>query len=196
MKPILFAFLLMLGNLIYAQESTPPVTFKLNKGDKLIYDVRHKGDLYYYTIEIVECGPKYIYNWEMGEPKNKKGTVEIKPKAMNQAMKITTRVKPNEHLLLEDACILWISKALFKALANNSQPEITIDETTGNKMALLQKNNFTFKYKGATLTSEVLDVSNQQKFFDLKQFSVLNNADNPLIVKLNMGFTAELIEIK
>ncbi len=196
MKPILFAFLLILGNIIYAQESTPPVSFKLNKGDKLIYDVRHKGDLYYYTIEIVECGPKYIYNWEMGEPKNKKGSVEIKTKAMNQAMKITTRVKPNDHLLLEDACILWISKALFKALANNNQPEIAIDETSGNKMAVLQKNNFTFKYKGAPLTSEILDVSNQQKFFDLKQFSVLNNPDNPLIVKLNMGFTAELIEIK
>ncbi|MCX7743940.1 MAG: hypothetical protein N2167_05175 [Flavobacteriales bacterium] len=196
MKPILITFFWMLGCIAYSQEATPPVIFKLNKGDKLIYDVRHKGDLYYYTIQIVECGPKYIYHWEMGEPKNKKGSVEIKTKAMNQSMKITTRVKPNEHLLLEDACILWISKALFKALANNSQPEITIDETTGNKMALLQKSNFTFRYKGAALTSEVLEVSNQQKFFDLKQFSVLNNPDNPLIVKLNMGFTAELIEIK
>lgn len=196
MKPILFTILWMIAGMSFAQESTPPVLFKLNKGDKLVYDVRHKGDLYYYTVEIIECGPKFIYKWEMGEPKNKKGTVEIKSKAMNQAMKITTRVKPNEHLLLEDACILWISKSLLKSLTNNTQPEITIDETTGNKMALMQKNNFTFRYKGAALTSEILEVSNQQKFFDLKQFSVLNNPENPLIVKLNMGFTVELIEIK
>ncbi len=196
MKPILFVILWLLAYDGFTQESTPPVLFKLNKGDKLIYDVRHKGDLYYYTVEILECGPKYIYRWEMGEPKNKKGSVEIKTKAMNQAMKITTRVKPDEHLILEDACILWISKALLKALVNNMQPEITIDGTAGNKMALLQKTNFSFRYKGAALTSEILEVSNQQKFFDLKQFSVLNNPDNPLIVKLNMGFTAELIEIK
>ena len=196
MKPILFTILWMIACVGFAQEFTPPVLFKLNKGDKLVYDVRHKGDLYYYTVEIIECGPKFIYKWEMGEPKNKKGTVEIKSKAMNQAMKITTRVKPDEHLLLEDACILWISKSLLKSLANNTQPEITIDETTGNKMALMQKNNFTFRYKGAALTSEILEVSNQQKFFDLKQFSVLNNPENPLIVKLNMGFTVELIEIK
>lgn len=180
----------------FSQESTPPVLFKLNKGDKLIYDVRHKGDLYYYTVEIVEYGSKYIYRWEMGEPKNKKGSVEIKPKAMRQSMQLITRVKSNEHLKLEDATILWISKSLLKLLQSNSEPEITIDEATENKLKVLQKSNFSFRYKGATLTSEVLEVSNQKKFFDLKEFSVLNNPENPLIVKLNMGFTAKLIEIK
>jgi len=99
-------------------------------------------------------------------------------------------------LLLEDACILWISKTLLKALVNNTQPKIAIDGTEENKMAVLQKTNFSFRYKGAALTSEILEVSNKLKFVDLKQFSVLNNPDNPLIVKLNMGFTVELIEIK
>lgn len=196
MKSILFAIVWMLACVCFSQESTPPVLFELNKGDKLIYDVRHKGDLYYYTVEIIEYGSKYIYRWEMEEPKNKKGSVEIKPKAMRQSMQLITRVKSNEHLKLEDATILWISKSLLKLLESNSEPEINIDETTGNKMKVLQKSNFSFRYKGAALTSEVLEVSNQQKFFDLKEFSVLNNPENPLIVKLNMGFTAKLIEIK
>jgi len=171
-------------------------TFKISKGDILIYDVRNKGDLYYYRIMVQEVGSKTVYDWEMDEPKNKKGSVEIKGKAMSSSMKMVTKVKPDNHLLLEDATIVWISKTLLKTLNNTLQAEMEIDGVPNNKMTVLQKTTQTIIYKGTPTRVEVLDVSNQLKFFDLRQFWVMNNPDNPLITKLNMGFTVELIEIR
>lgn len=193
MKYILSVTLSLWVILSSAQEIT---TFKISKGDILIYDVRNQGDLYYYRVIIKEDKGKIAFEWEMDEPKNKKGTVEIKGKALGSSTKMVTKVKPDNTLFLEDATIVWISKHLLKTLNSTLQVEMDIDGVPNNKMTVLQKTTQTIIYKGTPVRIEVLDVSNQMKFFDLREFWVMNDSENPLITKLNMGFTVDLIEIR
>lgn len=193
MKYILSVTLSLWVILSSAQEIT---TFKISKGDILIYDVRNQGDLYYYRVIIKEDKGKIAFEWEMDEPKNKQGTVEIKGKALGSSTKMVTKVKPDNTLFLEDATIVWISKHLLKTLNSTLQVEMDIDGVPNNKMTVLQKTTQTIIYKGTPVRVEVLDVSNQMKFFDLREFWVMNDSENPLITKLNMGFTVDLIEIR
>lgn len=193
MKYILSVTLSLWVILSSAQEIT---TFKISKGDILIYDVRNQGDLYYYRVIIKEDKGKIAFEWEMDEPKNKQGTVEIKGKALGSSTKMVTKVKPDNTLFLEDATIVWISKHLLKTLNSTLQVEMDIDGVPNNKMTVLQKTTQTIIYKGTPVRIEVLDVSNQMKFFDLREFWVMNDSENPLITKLNMGFTVDLIEIR
>lgn len=190
------ASLLVNVSLTATAQTTEPVTFKINEGDVLVYDVRNKGDLYYYTVKVKEYKGKIAFDWEMSEPIHKKGSVEIKPKALASAMALVNYVDDSTALVLEDATIVWLSRSMFKSIASGKAPDISFDGHTGNKMAITQMGKQTITYKGKPLEVDVIETSNGQDFFDLKKLSILNSADNPLITKMNIGFTVELLEVK
>lgn len=181
-------------NYLSAQVESP-VVFDLSEGDQLVYDVRNGGDLYYYTITIRSFKGTVIFDWAMSEPMHKSGSVEIKAKALSKSMTLINYVKEG-HLVFEDETIVWLSKSMFKSITANEMPVIKIDDHDGNKMALGGYSKQWIKYKGQDMEIDVVDVTNNQDFFDLKKFSILNSSKNPLLTRMNIGFTVELLEVK
>lgn len=186
--------LIMTQHKIYSQ-TQKPLTFDINEGDILVYDVRNGGDLYYYTITIKEFKSKIYFDWVMSDPIHKSGSVEIKPKALSKSMTLINYVNDG-HLTFEEETIVWISKIMFKEISESKTPVIKIDDHEGNKMELKGYSKQWIKYKGNDMEIDVLDVSNNESFFDLKKFSILNNSKNPLLTRMNIGFTVELMEVK
>jgi len=181
---------------VYSNAQQPdPVVFKISEGDVLVYDVRDKGDLYYFMVTVKEYKNSILFDWEMTEPMNKKGSVEIRPKALSNSKELVNYVK-EAPVVLEDKTIVWLSRNMFKEITGGSVPDITFDGKAGNKMTVTGNSKQNIQYKGKSLEVDVVEVTNNQSFFDLKKLAILNSSDNPLIVRMNIGFTVELVEVR
>ncbi len=168
-------------------------------GDKLIYEVNTGGQVYDFIITIQQ--PKtgdyrYSFDWEMTAPVNKSGHINISKTAAIDGKKYMNYFKGGD-LTLSDACTVWMTGENFGEMP---------DKKTTMQLDSNEPENFyrkdeaeteqRIKYKGKEIKLDIFKVDNDKEGSDHRQIWVQGISAFPLIVKMDLGWTIRLKEIK
>ncbi len=170
----------------------------LQRGDKLVYHVNARGKEYDFIVTLNDASfEKGVdFNYEMTEPVNIKGHVIIEATGKNDSRKYINYFGGGE-MVLSDASTIWMTWVNFSELPNK-ETKMTFDngaeETFYNKDG--NEVTPTINYKGKQVMLDAFSLNNAADGKGDKTIWVLNGSGNPLIVKMDLGWTIELKEIR
>jgi hypothetical protein len=168
-------------------------------GDKLVYEVNAGGQVYDFIITTQQ--PKsdeyrYSFDWEMTAPVNKSGHVNISKTAAIDGKKYMNYFKGGD-LTLMDACTVWMTGENFGEMPDK---KTTMQFDSNEPEIFYRKDGAeteqTITYKGKEIKLDIFKVDNDKEGGDHRQVWVQGISSNPLIVKMDLGWTIRLKEIK
>lgn len=180
--------LIITASSAYAQTSI----LDLKPGDQLIYEVNVNGDIYHFDLTIQNFSENGItFNYNMPE-KNKSARIDITAEAVKNAVTHYNYFNGKDQQL-SDQTSVWISRKSFREL----QAGKTAMDTGEGMESYTKKEDLSFSYKnnGDGFSVKAFRIDNGKSAPDQRQLWVLNNKSNPLILKMNLGWTIELKEV-
>ncbi len=167
-------------------------------GDQLVYEVNAGGNVYDFIVTLQPRTDKYRYafNWEMTAPVNRKGHVNITQEAAYDSKKYNNYFNGGD-LTLTDACTVWLSGQNF---ADMPDKQTTMQLDNGAAETFYRKDEaeteYTVLYKGNEVKLDIFKIDNDKTGSDHHQMWVQGISSYPLIVKMDLGWTIRLKEIR
>jgi hypothetical protein len=216
---MLFVAVLFIGSTISAQKvktkttstgavSFMPIQYKnddgttssyfLEKGDKLVYHVNAGGSEYDFivTLNAAGFGGGIDFNYAMTNASKTKGHVNISGDARKSATKYINYFRGGD-LNLTDASSVWLSTDNYIELPTQST-DMTFDD--GEEESFYRSENLgeapMIKIKGKARKLDVYLANNSSNDDGDKTLWINDAPGNPLIIKMSLGFTIELKEIR
>ncbi len=158
----------------------------LKVNDKLIYDVSAGGADYTFTLKIKSLKPGFNFAWQMTNEDGNYGSIQVSPTAMATSKKMFNYFSRGTKKLT-DATSVMISKAAYK-------------EIIKNKKVTLWDGEKKFLFENPDETDFYFTINGEEKIVDAFYLSDANGNDivilkdtaNPLILKMNIGWTIKL----
>jgi hypothetical protein len=168
-------------------------------GDKLVYEVNAGGQVYDFIITLMQPAAddyRYTFDWEMTAPVNKSGHVNISKTAAIDSKKYMNYFKGG-NLTLTDASTVWMTGENFGEMPDK---KTTMQFDNNEPEAFYRKDEaeteHTIKYKGKEMKLDIFKVDNDKEGSDHRQVWVQGISSFPLIVRMDLGWTIRLKEIK
>ncbi len=164
---------------------------QIGVGSVLTYEVKNAGDVYNFIVTIKQIGDTIAFDYEMPQ-KEKKGTITILNNAVLNAT-VYYNLFAGGDVVLKDKCSVFLSQKNFT--------ELRSDEANSNMKMAAGVENFErrnaattyVKYKGGNTILSYFEV---QSSSSSNKMWVMDNEKLPLIVKMDIGWSIELQEIK
>ncbi|MBL0145803.1 MAG: hypothetical protein IPP48_08610 [Chitinophagaceae bacterium] len=170
----------------------------LAAGDKLIYAVNAGGQQYDFIVTLrkanYETGIEFDY--EMTNGNKTKGHVKIDSKAKSESKKYLNYFKGGK-INLTDACTVWMTYANFMDMPEK-KTEMTLDDNETEIFYRPEKDEVTptINFKGKPVKIDGFMINNAEDMKGDKTMWIQNSSSNSLILKMDLGWTIELKEIK
>lgn len=203
MKKNLTTLLLLLGltACVWAQKpakSTPapkPASgLTLKNGDVLVYEVSRNGESWHFEVTIKEIREAIVFDWIMPE-KNISGQVTLEKSAREKAVIYQNYFADSTESDFVDTSTVWLSKKNFNEIKRGSTI-MTIDQNGAERFDKKETSSLGVIYKGKGTNLRMIRLTNGQADDHLREIWVLDQASQPLILQMNMGFKLVLKEIK
>lgn len=173
-------------------------SYNIIKGDKLIYQVNAGGNEYDFIVTVVSGSSKGAlnFNYEMTNSRKTTGQVLISANARNNATKYINYFAGGK-LNLTDAITVWLSDKNFGDMAKR-KTTMQIDNNSPETFYRPEKDeaSLVVKIKGEDKKLDAFIINNSADGGGDKTMWINLLSDNALIVKMNLGFTIVLKEIK
>lgn len=173
-------------------------TYEIKKGDKLVYHVNAMGNEYDFIVTINKETPKggLDFNYEMTNSNKTKGHVVISSTARYKATKYVNYFRGGE-LNLTDAITVWIS---YKNFGEMPDKKTTMQLDNGSPETFYRPEqdevNPTVKIKGEDKKLDAFIINNAADGTGNKTMWINGISSNSLIVKMELGWSIELKEIR
>jgi hypothetical protein len=175
-----------------------PCSFKIRKGDTLVYDVTEAGKQY--SLHIIpnkfDNAALADFNWFTQGGDNRVGHVVINTAALASKKYITTL--PAGELKLTDASVFWLCGSSFKEIASaTKQTSVTLDGGTAETFSSPEEDAVStpINYKGNPIDLDGFLIQNKPEgTTGRKEIWVLNTTNNLLMFKLDNGTTSWLLK--
>jgi len=172
------------------------LTYTPKANDVLTYRVTTPNASYNFTVILKTWRPTLAFDWVMSGDVNQKGAIAFDNADAADAMGINNFFTPGA-VTLQGQTSVWLSARAHKLLKSNVVANIVFDNA---RVADGLKNcgieNFTFDFNGVKTTMPYIKASNDAACSGAKTLWVLDDAQSPLIVYMNLGWTIELKSIK
>ena len=172
-------------------------SYDIQKGDKLVYQVKAGTNEYDFIITINGESENGIdFNYEMTNSSNTKGHVLLSYKAKNEATHYVNYFRGGE-LNLMDACTVWLSGKNFSDMPDK-KTTMTIDAGEPETFYRPEKDEVTpvVKIKGQDKKIDAFIINNAADGTGNKTMWINGISSNSLIVKMDLGWTIVLKEIR
>jgi len=116
MKQLLLLTLLAMTARSHAQVKLEDI---VKPGTKLIYTINDNGNTYDFTV-LVKDKNGASFDWQMGAPENKKGTINHTEKALKSAFKMYNFFQSETRTLDDRTLSLWLSQKTFSDLTKGT----------------------------------------------------------------------------
>lgn len=172
--------------------------FDLKRGDKLVYHVNANGKEYDFIVTINdESYEKGVdFNYEMTDPVNLKGHVLISAKGKNESNKYVNYFRGGE-MQLDDACTVWMTGLNFSDMPNK-QTTMIIDNNEPETFYRPDNDEVypVVNVKGKMMKIDGFRINNAKDGSGNKTLWINGISSNSLILKMDLGWTIELKEIR
>jgi hypothetical protein len=169
--------------------------FSLSKGMVLVYQVDNQNQKYNFTINIEEISPSIVFTFKMSNARNTSGKITITKEALKNAVAQYNYFQNNE-VTLDKQTTVWISKKVWTNLKKRKKSNISTNSGEMNLKLLEWVNNqdYPIIMNGNELSLKsmycITNDSNSYKYW------ILDDVNNPLILKMELNFSIELKEVK
>ncbi|UPT67233.1 MAG: hypothetical protein M0D57_00600 [Sphingobacteriales bacterium JAD_PAG50586_3] len=168
-------------------------------GDVLTYHVKTPTAEYDFIVTLKTWRPNLSFDWAMTGAVNQKGATSFNNADASDAMAISNFFNAGA-VTLKGQTSVWVSASVFKLLASKVTANITIDNAAiPEPFVNCATESFTVDVNGTKNKFDNIVARNNAactKAAGAKEIRILNNAQNPLIVYMDMGWTIELISVK
>ena len=193
MKKCLFITILLLSTGMFFYNFNPGVKLVSKwpcSGNTLTYHLVNGDKQYDFIVSELVMDKNISFRWKMTEPANITGTVKMNKKALDKATNIVDEFSNMSALVMNNETTVWLSRKIYKNLKNQKPIDVKFD---GKEETLTFKGNETFKVKVNDSVKEVnvLYVESNNGH----QLWILDNEINPLIIKMQLDFTIELVNV-
>lgn len=199
---ILLSLLLLAGYSGFSQYNTRPSrsrfynskisTFNISPGDILRYTYSKDSQQYDIIVTVTKYGSSIGFNYSIPGA-SQAGSVLIQPAAVRNALSydslLTGKTKN-----YRDTSIFWLSKKNYNDLATVKE---TIMDLGNGKETFKRQRVYTLKlgYKGKEKIVTVFGIENANPGAK-KGFLVLSEENNPLVLKVDAGWSLTLKEVR
>jgi len=174
-------------------------TYDLKKGDKLVYHVNAYGKEYDFIVAIntFSYDKGIDFNYEMTAPASKTGHVKISADAFHSSRKYKNQFAGGE-MNLTDASTIWLCYDAFYDDMPKRQTTMTMDDGAPEVFYRPEEDavEHEINFKGETVKVEAFLINNKSDGTGNKEIWVHNSSSNPLIIRMDLGFTIELREVR
>jgi hypothetical protein len=184
-----FVFLLLLEvNISHAQDMNLEW---IRPGTGLAYNVNTENSDYQYIVNINGLYPTLSFRWEMTFPSRNYGDIEISQQAMDEATKQRNYFS-GLGLYLEEETSVWISKKVYQAMKTKVPISINCGDSDEDELLFFVKNT---TYQTQLNDSTVLLPALYAETENGKKYWILDDPDNPIILKMTIEFNIYLVNI-
>lgn len=195
---LLFVALCAVAQAQKKKTSTPPAKtaagITLKNGDVLVYEVARNGETWHFEVTIKEIRQAIVFDWIMPE-KNISGEVTLEQQARDKAVIYRNYFSDSSESDFTDTSTVWMSKKNFNELKKGSTI-MTVDENGAERFDKKETATLGVIYKGKGMNLHMLHATNGKTDDNLREVWVLDQASQPLILQMDMGFKIVLKEIK
>lgn len=199
-KIFFFPFLLILPVFSFAQVSLESL---VKPGTKLIYAVVAGEQKYDFIITIKALTPALVFDWQMTDPINTRGTITHTAKAMIIASTMNNYFSPGEKTLDDNTISVWLSKNVYAGLIKNGK-SVLMQMNTGEEpknMGMFTENKelkIIVNGEKDTVDEEIVKELNNdgRPTANEDYFTFYRSAKLPIILRMQNGFNIVLKEIK
>ena len=173
-------------------------SYEIKKGDKLVYHVNAGGNEYDFIVTVNRESSKtgIDFNYEMTNSSNTKGHVVISANARNKATKYINYFRGG-NLNLTNAITVWLS---YKNFGDLTQKKTTMQIDNNSPETFYRPKNDEanpiVKIKGTDKKLDAFIINNAADGTGNKTMWINGISSNSLIVKMELGFSIQLMEIK
>ena len=166
----------------------------IKPGTQLTYDVNAGGKQYKFIVTIKKLGTEIAFDWKMTEPLNKTGSVAMTAAAVAKADALFNYFNGGPTVLEKETSV-WISQKLFNDIATNAQGAIRVNGAADTVTVMSNTiSEFNFNLNGNLVAVPGWEL---QGGSDIKYtIDVIESAKFPLIVRMDLGWTIALSEVK
>lgn len=168
-------------------------TVDIKVGTVLVYEVNNEGTKYQFIVTIKKLEQGITFDWQMTAPINKKGTIEMAEEAVESADGLFNYFTGGVSKLTNQTSV-WISRLMWAELhSEDEMAAIALDG--GEPIGFFRENGdyFATKYKAGDVQ---LKTSVLKSLSDSETITIWENEKFPIILKMDLGWTIELKEIK
>ncbi len=199
MKKIFYSLLFVFNFSFFvssAQDVAALETFEkaMKPGAVLTYDVNMAGKKYQFIATLKKLGNEIAFDWKMTDPINKTGSVAMSATAVSKADALFNYFTGGESKL-EKETSMFISGKTFNDAATNFQASLKVNGQSDTATVL----SSTVAELGVTVNGDFLSIPGieLQGGSDLKYtIGVVETQRFPLITRMDLGWTIQLMEIK
>lgn len=163
-------------------------TFQIKPGDILVYDVNNNGEKHQLLITITSYSDANGISFDYNVPKkNKKGSINIPSAKVKSAVTYENMFVSSADDSNKSKGTIWLSKDNFRELGAGNSKQTRMDMGSGTETFVRHTGSVQkIKYKGKEKIISVFKIANEGGT-DKKEFTVLTDMNNPLIVNWNNG---------
>lgn len=173
-------------------------SYEIKKGDKLVYHVNAGGNEYDFIVTVNRESSKagIDFNYEMTNGNNTKGHVIISANARNKATKYINYFRGG-NLNLTNAITVWMSHKNFGDMPQK-KTVMQLDDNNPETFYRPEKDevNPVVRIKGENKKLDAFIINNAADGTGNKTMWINGISSNSLIVKMELGFSIQLMEIK
>lgn len=192
-KIALFFVVVVLAGFVthsFSQENKTNDTW-LKSGSDLNYSVQSGTKNYNFNISDLLITHDIAFSWKMTAPVNTSGKVAMKIDAIDTSKTIVNYFSDKSVQNLTDKTTVWISRKVYKLLLSQQTVNMTIDDKK-ETIKYLRNEKYSLTIDGVATEVDVLVAGSDTG----STFWILNDSQNPLIVKMSLAFTIELKSVK
>lgn len=196
MKTAVKIIFLVLSMVIFSELAIAQIPeLSLKKGMILIYQVDNQNQKYDFTINIEETTPSIVFNFKMSNSRKTTGKITITKEALKNAIAQYNYFQNNE-VTLDKQTTIWISKKVWNEIKKRKKSNISTNSGEMNLKLLefVAAENFPVQVNGEEIALQsmycITKDSNAYKYW------ILDDVNNPLILKMELNFSIELKGVK
>jgi hypothetical protein len=167
-------------------------------GEQLVYEVNAGGKVYDFIVtqRPTADGLAYVFDWEMTAPVNRSGRVRITKEAAYDSRRYNNFFSGGD-LTLSEASTVWFTGVNFSDMPEK-KTTIQLDDNAAETFYRRDdaETDYTILYKGKTVKLDVFVVSNSETGTGSNRLWIQNISSFPLIVKMDLGWSIRLKEVR
>jgi hypothetical protein len=173
-------------------------TIELRNEYQLNYNLGYGDERYQFIVDIMNLNPDRQFRYTMTSKSKRSAVITILESALDSGYVEVNTFNGSNDTLGSNELTVWFSKRMFSQLRDSdtawfvgNRPMFGRPDSTQYYNAGLE--SYSYELNGVPQTIEVMKV--MRVTGDPQEFLILNDPDNPLIIKMNIGWEIRLKEI-
>lgn len=169
-------------------------TLEVQDNYQLNYNLAYGDERYQFIVQMEQMAPYRTFSFDMTNKRGTDGMVTMTPGALDTARVQVNTFGNRKDTFSDNQITVWVSRRVMKELMENDSSEFNPGAFMSGSSMFYKRGIKTYKYElnGVPQKIEICVASDKDNKYS---FWLLNDPENPLIIRMDVGWVIWLKEI-